>query len=551
MNFSISFYKKINLISLIFNLSIPIIFLGLVVFVKNIDPKILAAFRASIGVASLGILYYFIFNKFIEEKTQNTLYGSFFIHYLYFFILINTTGGPVSPLFFLSYFLIIISFFVSILTGVFSFLFSFGYLVFTILIQNRFEISSLTLVLPQVASLLLVSIFSLILGIYYRKNLAEKRRIEIIAEKMSTDKDQEEAILSSITDGIYAVDNERNLVLFNTAAEEMTGWDRKSALGLKCWNVMKLKNEEDISVCEKDCPMLQVWNTGENLTREDLYFINKNKKSVQISGAYSPIKSLSGKLTGGVCVFRDVTKRKEVERLRNEFVSTASHELRTPLTTLEGYIDLASNEKTSKIDEKAREYLTKAHNTVINMSNLVKNLLSVTKIDEGKIELNIEDFSISELIETTVNELRPLAEKKGLKLEFLKTSIGEKGKKALARSINVSADKSIVKEILSNLIENGIKFTTKGGVTVKVNYDNDFAIITVEDTGMGIPPDSIKHLFEKFYRVDNSATREVGGTGLGLYITRSMVELLGGKIWVESKLGKGTAFTFTLPRSLI
>lgn len=548
----LSISKKLNISALIFHLLIPVLFLGAILFIPEKNSLTISILRVATFIAPVGIGYYFIFKKIAEKDIYMALFGLLTIFSLYLTILVDLTGGATSQFLIIFYPLLVVGYLISISAGAFSTSIIFLYIFFDILLYKKTEIigSPITL-LPTISSFALLSLLFLLIGINYRKNKSENQQIAGMTEKLSADKNQEEAILASITDGIYAVDSERNLVLFNEAAAEMTGWDEKSALGLKCFNVMKLKNEEGISVCEKDCPMLQVWNTGENLVRDDLSFADRKKKTIQISGAYSPIKSSSGKNTGGVCVFRDVTKRKEVERLRSEFISTASHELRTPITTLEGYIDLASNEKVSKIDEKAKEFLGKAHATVLNMSVLVKNLLSVTKIDEGRIETHIENFDISELIETTVNEMMPQADKKGVTLEFAKTSIGEKGKKALARSVNVSADQSMIKEVLNNLIENATKFTFKGSIQVSVATDNDFATVTIEDTGVGIPPDAAKHLFEKFYQVDNTATREVGGTGLGLYITRSIIELLGGTIWVESKVGKGTKFHFTVPRALI
>lgn len=547
-----SLSKKLNIAALIFHLCIPVLFFGAIFFIPSSNSITVSILRIATFIAPVGVVYYYIFKKLSEKDLNLALFGLLTIFFFYLTILIDLTGGATSQFLIIFYPLLVIGYLISIPTGALSTSLIFLYIFLDIFFHKKTElISSPLTLLPTISSFALLSLLFLLMGMRYRKNVSEKKIMVGMTERLSTDKNQEEAIMASITDGIYSVDVDRNLVLFNPAAEEMTGWDSKSAIGLKCWNIMKLKNEQDISVCEKDCPMLQVWNTSENVVRDDLCFVNKVKKSVQISGAYSPIKDLSGKITGGVCVFRDVTAKKEVERLRSEFVSTASHELRTPITTLEGYIDLASNEKVSKIDEKAKEFLGKAHDTVISMSSLVKNLLSVTKIDEGKVESHMENFDISEFIDSTVKELAPLAVKKNIKLEFKKTSIGEKGKKAMARSVNVSADKSMLKEVLNNLIENAVKFTFEGGVTLSTKFDNDFVTVLIEDTGVGIPQDASKHLFEKFYQVDNSATREVGGTGLGLYITRSIIELLGGNIWVESKVGKGTKVFFTVPRALI
>ncbi|PIZ00171.1 hypothetical protein COY62_04035, partial [bacterium (Candidatus Howlettbacteria) CG_4_10_14_0_8_um_filter_40_9] len=351
----LSISKKLNISALIFHLCVPILFLGAIFFISEQNSIAISILRIATFIAPIGIAYYFVFKKLAEKDLNLALFGLLTIFSFYLTILIDLTGGATSQFLIIFYPLLVFGYLISIPAGAFSTSIIFLYIFFNILLYKKTEIIEAPLsLLPTVSSFALLSLLLLLIGINYRKNKSENQQIVGMTEKLSADKNQEEAILSSITDGIYAVDSERNLVLFNEAAAEMTGWDEKSALGLKCWNVMKLKNEEGISVCEKDCPMLQVWNTGENLVRDDLSFADRKKKTIQISGAYSPIGSSSGKNTGGVCVFRDVTKRKEVERLRSEFISTASHELRTPITTLEGYIDLASNEKVSKIDEKAK-----------------------------------------------------------------------------------------------------------------------------------------------------------------------------------------------------
>jgi signal transduction histidine kinase len=214
-------------------------------------------------------------------------------------------------------------------------------------------------------------------------------------------------------------------------------------------------------------------------------------------------------------------------------------------------MELIENDKICKTDDKAKEYLEKARNTAQGMSNLVKNLLSVTKIEEGRVQTNVTKFSIHDLIAEVVESMQSAANQRNLYLKLVESPNQTiKGEKAIGRSLEVIADREQIKEVLFNLIENGLKFTTEGGVSLWINYDNDFATVCVSDSGMGIPADGQKHLFEKFYRVDNSATREVGGTGLGLFITRAIVELFGGKIWVESQVNKGTKFFFTIPRTL-
>lgn len=458
-------------------------------------------------------------------------------------------GGPLTPYVFIIYLLLAAAFQLTSLYGLLVAVLVIAYLAYSFLLHPGETLGYIRLLVSIVG----VSAFFDFLGRDYRKALQQTsfmRKDNL--DNAIVSRSKEEAILSSIADGVYMVDMDRNITMFNNAAEGMTGWKGEEAIGIKCWNVMNLKTDTDISICQKDCPALAVWNTGENVMRDDACLMKKRgNKKLQMSTSYSPIKDKDGQLTGAICVFRDVTAGKEVERLRNEFVSTASHELRTPITAMEGYLELIENEKICKIDGKAQEYAEKARNTALGMSTLVKNLLAVTKIEDGRIEKNITKFNAHDLVSEVVEALGSNAKSRNLYLKIVEAPnqrvIGEK---AIGRSLNVLADREQIREVFYNLVENGLKFTAEGGVSISIVYDNDFATVCVADTGMGIPAEGQKHIFEKFYRYDNTATREVGGTGLGLFITRSLVELFGGNIWLESQVGKGTKFYFTIPRSL-
>jgi len=502
----------------------------------------------SIVVISASLIYSFFFKK-IREQNEEIAVGILlvFSSVLSVFIL-DLLGGIGSPFVFLIFPLLIVGFLFGVLWGIGTEAIILIYLLISIIFENL----SVGLGLIVTSISLLFSVIFYYIGSIYRQVLKEKNELEYSNVQLSAGQNKEEALLAGIADGVYVVDMERNLTMFNTAAEGITGWKAEESIGLKCWTVMNLKNETDISVCQKDCPALNVWNTGENILRDDTCFIAKRgNKKIQISSSYAPIKDKNGVNAGAICVFRDVTDRKKVERLRSEFVSTASHELRTPITAMEGYMELIENEKICTVDDKAREYLTKARNTAMGMSNLVKNLLTVTKIEEGKIQTNITKFSIHELAAEVVEALEPSAKNKQLYITIIDAPNSKiRGEHAIGRSIDVVADKEQIREVFYNLVENGLKFTSKGGVSVSITYDKDFATTCIIDTGDGIPADGQIHMFEKFYRYDNTATREVGGTGLGLFITRSIIEMFGGSIWLESQVGKGTKFYFTVPRSL-
>lgn len=519
----------------------------LVIFTKS-DAVYYSGIRFAVGFDIIIFLYSIAFNDFYARNAKLTLGGLFVLSSLMPIVLIDYLGGPLTAFIFMIYMVIAAGFVFETGYGVAVTIISSLYLILSIIIHpgSIFDYAAV------LASFIIAAIFFDYFGRQYRATLQRSNELEKSNTDLSADQNKEEALLAGIADGVYVVDMERNMTMFNDAASEMTGWKSTEAIGLKCWTVMNLKNDTDVSVCQKDCPAMAVWNTGTNVMRDDTCFVKKRgNKKVQISSSYSPIKDKNGKLTGAICVFRDVTAAKEVERLRNEFVSTASHELRTPITAMEGYMELIENQKICKIDDKAKEYVDKARNTAAGMSNLVKNLLAVTKIEEGRIQTNITHFSVHDLAAEVVEAMGQAAKNKGLTLKIVEAPNQKiRGEKAIGRSLNVVADREQIREVLYNLVENGLKFTTNGGVSLSITYDADFATVEVADTGMGIPADGQKHLFEKFYRVDNTATREVGGTGLGLFITRSIVELFGGSIWIESQVGKGTKFFFTIPRSL-
>jgi PAS domain S-box-containing protein len=539
----------LKIISIIGSLPVIIIFTVIYFLYPETNVKIFIGITAACFCIFIYNALFDEYTKSINEETalkiQATLYSLLYLN------LVHATGGLESPLYFGVYFLVIFGFIHSGLMGVLGL---FGALVYTALdlwlFEGAINLAIITPHIPKFGGLVLTSVVSSFYGSNMRNTEDEKSKMQSTMQKLSADKNKDEAILTNMADGVYAVDNNRKIVIFNKAAEEMTGWKAQDAIGLNCQTVMKLKDDKDLSVCEKSCPMLLTWSSDESVVRNDMCFINAYKKTLQVSGSYAPIKNLAGEVTGGLCVFRDITKQIQLDREKNEFISTASHEMRTPLTAMEGYIELIENPKICQVDEKGREYLEKAKTQVIGMSRLMKDLLSITKLEEGKLEIVKQSFEIKELIKNSIEILTKMAAEKNLELRFNESNISFGGKKAIGLSTRVSADPDKVREVLNNLIENAIKYTKEGFIEIYIAYDQDFATVCVADTGVGISPDDQKHIFQKFYQVADYETREVGGTGLGLYITRSLVEANGGKIWVESKKGEGSKFFFTIPRAL-
>ncbi len=535
---------------LMINFAIIAVF-GLIIFFTNWPLLQYYGLKIAVGLAVFNIVFHFASAFYLEKNIDFILEFTVFLDSLHLILFIDYFGGPFGNFALLLYLAVVGAFVFKTIWGIATASAIIVYFsIYGLFGPANFSNS------PQRYAIAFVSIAAMsVVGLFInrRNQTIEKQEAALkkVADRLTAEKSQDQAVLTAIADGVYAVDRERNLVLLNKAAQNMVGWEEKDALGIKCKTVMGLKNEQDISVCEKDCPALAVWTTGEAVFRTDTCFMQrKTKQRVQLSSSYAPIKDMECNMVGAIGVFRDITKEKELERQRNEFVSTASHELRTPITATEGYISIITDSGMCKVDAPTKEYLGKAKATLLGMSNLVKNLLAVTKIEEGKLETTVTNFPIKDLVSEVVDVFAKKANEKGIKLDFIQSKEAGANKKAVGRGLNVRADREMIREVLNNLIENAIKFTTKGGVTVTIDYDNEYATLNIEDTGMGMPKEGQKHLFEKFYRVDNTATREVGGTGLGLYITRSIVETFGGRIWVESELRKGSIFHFTVPLAL-
>lgn len=221
---------------------------------------------------------------------------------------------------------------------------------------------------------------------------------------------------------------------------------------------------------------------------------------------------------------------------RREFFANISHELRTPITYLEGYANVIEN-KLYKTEEEKIQYLQIIQQEAKRMSSLVNDLFELSKLEEGKLPLHFEEIDLIEVCENAVMKTRMKAKEKGLELGFTR----------LPKLPTVYADGMRMEQILMNLIENAIRYTNQGSISISISSNSAKITITIKDTGIGIPGEDIPYLFERFYRVEKSRSREHGGTGLGLAIVKQLVELQNGEIQVKSEIGKGTCFIMTFP----
>ncbi|MDO8591336.1 MAG: ATP-binding protein [bacterium] len=362
-----------------------------------------------------------------------------------------------------------------------------------------------------------------------------------------------EFILGAIEDGVVMVGPDNLIHLFNPAAGQISGWSASDAVGLEFHSVLPLVDEHGTATPPAMHPFARALAGGKGVRDSKSLLQTKGGKLVPISLIVSPMASSDpsrADARGGVVgVFRDVTREKQEEARRSEFVSTASHEMRTPIAAIEGYLSLALNPKIAQIDPHAKSYLEKAHTATEHLGELFADLLTSSKAEDGRIASYPTAIEVGEVVAQAAEAGRFNAQKKDLQLKYQVSSNKEvTGGKVIRPLFYAFVDPNRLREVLQNLIDNAIKYTPEGNITVALTGDNSVIQIQVRDTGAGISEEDIPHLFQKFYRVDSSMTRTIGGTGLGLYISRKIVEMYNGRIWVESQLGKGSIFFINLPR---
>lgn len=372
-----------------------------------------------------------------------------------------------------------------------------------------------------------------------------------LADSLHDEKLKSSIILNAIEDGVVLIDTQGIIRVFNPGATAITGWKAEEAEGLDWRLVFKFVDAKNQPVSDNDVIIAKVLAAGQQMRDNAANLVSKNGKTVGLSFSASPLVDTAKEVTGVVGIFRDVSLERKEESQRADFISTASHEMRTPVAAIEGYLSLALNEKVANIDIKARDYLEKAHASTQHLGQLFQDLLTSAKAEDGRLTNHPHVVEIGAFAEQLVSDLKFSAEKKGLFLESNLTSItsgGAEPTKVVRPLYYAQVDPDRMREVITNLFDNAVKYTDAGKITISLTGNDQVVQFSVKDTGNGIPAEDIPHLFQKFYRVDNSNTRTVGGTGLGLFICRKIVELYQGRIWVESEMGKGSTFFINLPR---
>lgn len=355
--------------------------------------------------------------------------------------------------------------------------------------------------------------------------------------KLLTAKAKDEAILGSIGDGVVAVDAAGNILLFNFAAQIMSSTLQHDALGRAYGDILDFYNENG----KQDTDLVTIALSGRRSNiSQDSFLRRRDGSMMAVSVSAAPIVDTQGSVDGAVIVFRDTTRERQLEHMKDEFLAIASHELRTPMGAVRANLAMILNGDYGPVNKGLIEPLSDIKSSTVRLVELVNDLLGIARIEAGRMLFVLSNFDMSKAVNDVVTSLSALSKEKGIHI-------------TLAPSINhaeVQADVAKVKQVLTNLIGNALKFTNQGSINIAVIAKKSMVEVSVSDTGVGIAPQDQELLFTKFNQITTYHATKPPGTGLGLYISREIVRKLGGDLWLaQSVVGKGSTFIFTLPRS--
>lgn len=348
---------------------------------------------------------------------------------------------------------------------------------------------------------------------------------------------KDEAVFASIGEGLIAVDNNQKITIMNRVAEELLGCKNEKMIGQKI-TCFSLENEAGQAIPLAERPTNKALTTG-TLISGNYFFVRKNNTRFPISIIVTPIKQ-GKKIIGAIDVFRDVTKEKQIDRAKTEFVALASHQLRTPLGISKWYIEaIRKKGYFDAVTAVGKDYFNEIYKCNERLLALVRDLLSVSRIDQGIVRNSPKIVNLTELLLSVLKNMNILAKKYTVTLDL-------KIKKSKLPEITI--DPFLLQEVIENLITNAVMYSPSNGtVKIVVDFQNDQLCLNVKDDGIGISENDQKLLFTRFFRSDVAKAKNAEGSGLGLYVVKSYVDGWGGKIKVDSQKGKGSTFTIYLP----
>ncbi|HXH27143.1 MAG TPA: ATP-binding protein [Candidatus Acidoferrum sp.] len=390
-------------------------------------------------------------------------------------------------------------------------------------------------------------IFSvLMLVIFIVQNDARRRALQL-ADTITADlqyerneavatRQKDETIFGDIAEGLIIFDKHARIIRVNAAARETLGLAENELLGQPFDKVLIAYDETDKLIPLNKRPMARTI-AEKRVVSQQLRYQRRDGSLFDAQVTNSPL-IINGKLDGVIEIFRDITKEKEIDKAKTEFVSLASHQLRTPLSTINWYAEMLLAGDAGKITGEQKKYVDEIYRGNKRMTDLVGALLNVSRIDLGTFVIEPEMTNIVTLAQNTVRDLEPRIFQRKIDFE----------EQYEPRMPKISLDPKLIRMVVENLCSNAVKYTPEGGkVVLAIKREQDWLSISIQDTGYGIPKDQQSKIFTKLFRADNAKSQDIEGNGLGLYIVKSIVEYSGGKIWFESEQDKGTTFHVELP----
>ncbi|MFC7879090.1 response regulator [Isoptericola sp. NPDC057391] len=364
-----------------------------------------------------------------------------------------------------------------------------------------------------------------------------ERRVEERTAQLRALASERERTLESVADGIYGVDSAGRVTFVNDAGARTLGVAAGDIVGLDAHDTFHAPAEDGTPYPAAGCYIAEALHQGLTATAERDVYRRPDGKDIPVEVAASPLRT-GGAVSGAVVVFRDISERREVERIKDEFVSVVSHELRTPLTSIRGALGLLDSGVLDRSSDQAARMVHIALTSSERLARLVDDILDVERMDAGTAQLELAEQPLGELVAAATEQVSIQADDAGVVL----SSDGS------AERVQVDGERIV--QTLTNLLSNAVKFSPRGSaVRVSARPVGDLVEVRVDDDGRGIPPDKLETVFRRFEQVDASDARERGGTGLGLAIARSIVERHGGRMWaVSDGDGRGSSFRMTLPR---
>ena len=345
------------------------------------------------------------------------------------------------------------------------------------------------------------------------------------------------AVFYAIADGVLLTDPNGRITAMNRAMEALSGWTEMEARGRPYGDVLPVSDDRGASIPHDRRPLARAIATGRPAADQGfgVNLVGRHGRQVPVAVSSAPILDPRGRVMGGVDVIRDVSQEREIDEVKSALISTVSHELRTPLTLIHGFAELLALRE-NMTPQRQRSAAAEILEASRRLGRLIDDLLSVSRLESGRLVIDPRPIELGCVIERVLSPFRTMAARHVLRA------------KIPASLPMVWGDPDKLEQVLTNLVGNAIKYSPDGGeVLVSVEHDGDFAQVSIRDHGIGMSPREMSQLFEKFYRVDRDEVRRAGGTGLGLYITKRLVDMHGGRIWAESWPGSGSRFSFTLP----